>query len=141
MLRREDFVGTWKLQRKIADHLSGQDGQLVGEAVLSPSGEAGLIYDETGTLVLANGTQMAATRRYHWGFADGQVVVTFADGLHFHQFTPFGDVAGTDHPCGDDFYTVQYDFTAWPKWRAVWTVKGPRKDYVSTSDYAPIAPR
>ncbi|WP_375255967.1 DUF6314 family protein [Yoonia sp.] len=141
MLRREDFVGTWRLRRKIVDHLSGQEGHLQGEAVLTPDGDRRLIYDESGTLVLAHGTEMVATRRYLWDFVGQQVVVTFEDGRPFHQFMPAGDVDGTDHPCGDDFYTVQYHFTTWPIWEAVWTVNGPRKDYVSRSDYAPIALR
>ena len=54
---------------------------------------------------------MQATRRYLWDFEGGLVIVRFADGRDFHSFAPAGQVAGTDHPCGDDHYTVVYDFT------------------------------
>jgi hypothetical protein len=46
-----------------------------------------------------------------------------------------GQADGTEHPCGDDHYTVQYDFRSWPQWTAVWQVSGPRKDYTSRSAY------
>ena len=39
----------------------------------------------------------------------------------------------TVHLCAPDRYEVAYDFTAWPHWSATWTVEGPRKDYVMTS--------
>ncbi|MDP5362201.1 MAG: DUF6314 family protein [Paracoccaceae bacterium] len=131
----QDFAGEWVLERTIKDNLHGQDGTLVGQAVFKATDTSHLIYEENGTLTLQSGVSLAASRRYLWEFAGEAVVVTFDDGRPFHQFVPSGHAAGTDHPCGDDFYTVRYDFTAWPRWVAVWTVIGPRKDYVSTSVY------
>ncbi len=138
-MKRDDFLGRWALERRISDHHSGQDGQMTGEAVFTTQGADRLIYDETGTLTLAGGTAFTATRRYLWQFGESQIAVFFADGRPFHTFVPAGHAAGTDHPCGDDFYTVRYDFTCWPDWQAVWTVTGPRKDYVSTSRYARLS--
>ena len=135
MRTAQEFIGSWALQRTIQDKLNGQHGTLSGRADFAGQGESQLTYDETGTLTLEDGTTLEATRRYHWEFADEAVIVTFDDGRPFHQFVPSDHAAGTDHPCGADFYTVRYDFTAWPQWTAVWTVKGPRKDYVSTSTY------
>ena len=131
----EDFVGQWTLQRGIRDQLHGQHGTLAGQAVFTQTGAKQLTYDETGTLVLESGAQLEATRQYKWRFAPDLVTVSFWDGGLFHQFVPSDHAAGTDHPCGDDFYTVRYNFTRWPEWTAVWTVTGPRKDYVSTSTY------
>ena len=131
----KDFLGNWTLHRTIRDLLHGQHGTLKGQAVFAATDAAHLTYDETGTLTLENGAQLEATRGYLWTFTPKVVVVTFDDGRPFHQFVPDGHAAGTDHPCGADFYTVRYDFTAWPQWTAVWTVTGPRKDYVSTSTY------
>lgn len=136
MLARDDFLGDWVLNRTIDDHLSGQNGALTGTARFVPDGSAGLVYDETGMLLLATGVQMAATRRYLWTFHEAGVEVFFDDGRPFHGFVPDGHAAGTDHPCGEDYYTVRYDFSDWPRWTARWTVKGPRKDYVSTSIYS-----
>jgi len=137
MVTAKDFLGQWTLQRTIRDHLQGQHGTLEGQAVFAATDAAHLTYDETGTLTLENGARLEATRQYLWAFTPNAVVVSFDDGRPFHQFVPAGHAAGTDHPCGDDFYTVRYDFTLWPEWTAVWTVKGPRKDYVSTSTYHP----
>ncbi len=137
MVSAVDFLGQWTLQRMIRDHLNGQHGTLEGQVAFTTIGDANLMYHEAGTLTLENGARLEATRRYLWEFQRDTVVVTFDDGRPFHQFVPAGHAEGSDHPCGEDFYTVRYDFTAWPQWKAVWTVKGPRKDYVSTSTYRP----
>lgn len=132
-----DFVGQWSLHRTIRDRLHGHHGALDGQATFSQTDATHLTYDETGTLKLESGAQLEATRQYLWTFAPDLVTVRFWDGRLFHQFVPSHHAAGTDHPCGEDFYTVRYDFTSWPEWTAVWTVTGPRKDYVSTSTYRP----
>lgn len=138
MMRRltaDDFVGEWRLEREIADRHAIQSGTMVGQAVFLLSAPERLDYAETGILQLAQGPALTAQRRYFWQFGAGGVQVFFQDGRPFHDFIPHGHATGTDHPCGEDYYTVRYDFTAWPLWTAVWTVKGPRKDYVSTSVY------
>ena len=135
MFTQGDFVGEWHLRRQIDDCLSGQTGDVSGTAVLSDAASGGLRDHETGKMTFGGGPPMTAERRYNWIFRPDHVEVTFADGAAFHCFVPKGHVAGTDHPCGADFYTVRYDFTQWPRWRAVWTVTGPRKDYVSVSQY------
>lgn len=135
ILGSHDFAGTWRLARRITDRTNGQIGHLHGSVQLTQTEQGGLHYQEEGQLQLGGGQIMQATRAYHWQFEGTAVVVRFADGKPFHQFVPSGHVAGTDHPCGDDFYTVRYDFRRWPVWQAVWSVTGPRKDYVSVSDY------
>ena len=135
MLNREDFQGTWRIRRDITDRLAGQSGHLMGEAGLTDVGQGVLKYTESGELRLGNGPVFTATRDYKWHFQNNMVVVTFADGSDFHSFTPQGHVSGTDHPCGDDSYAVRYDFRSWPRWQAIWTVSGPRKDYTSVTNY------
>ena len=61
--------------------------------------------------------------------------VAFHDGRPFHRFAAGESGAGTDHLCGADLYRVAYDWSAWPDWRAVWEVTGPRKDYRMESRY------
>ncbi|MBI1416653.1 MAG: hypothetical protein GC146_05450 [Limimaricola sp.] len=138
MLGRDDFAGRWRLERRIDDRLSGQEGRLSGEAMLTPEGDDALAYAEMGQLRLGGGPPMEAVRRYRWVFGPTGVSVSFDDGRPFHRFVPEGHIAGTDHPCGADLYRVRYDFTRWPRWQAVWEVRGPRKDYVSVSHYSPI---
>ena len=63
--------------------------------------------------------------------------VFFDDMRPFHALPAGADRHETTHLCGPDLYEVAYDFTGWPRWRAVWRVGGPRKDYTMTSDYEP----
>ncbi|WP_040482815.1 DUF6314 family protein [Yoonia vestfoldensis] len=135
MLGRDDFAGRWQVLRRIDDRHGAMQGDFTGMAVLNPAGEHGLIYTETGQMRIGAAPVMQAVRRYLWEVAEGLVTVRFEDGRDFHSFAPAGQAAGTDHPCGDDHYTVVYDFTRWPDWRATWDVRGPRKDYTSVTDY------
>ena len=135
MLRAADFEGAWQLTRQIDDRLAGQVAEMDGKAGFKLDVPDALTYVETGQLRIAGGPPFEARRRYVWSFVDDRVFVTFDDGAPFHSFAPKGKGVGTDHPCGDDFYRVTYDFTAWPTWRATWDVRGPRKDYTSVSVY------
>ncbi len=133
MLNEQDFLGDWSLARQIDDRAGGQSGQMIGRASFVRADDH-VLYREAGQMRLGNGPAMSAERSYIWRFENG-VTVQFADGRPFHQFIPSGQVDGTNHPCGDDFYRVKYDFTGWPDWSATWRVTGPRKDYTSITHY------
>ncbi len=139
MFAQSDFAGAWRMTRHIDDRFAKQRGVFFGQAILKRNGETVLHYHEAGQLRLDQGPAMRAERNYIWQFAGGHVDVSFADGRPFHRFVPEGHVAGSDHPCGDDYYTVRYDFTKWPEWQAVWSVTGPRKDYTSYTTYVRIS--
>ncbi len=132
----DDFAGEWVLTRQITDAKYGQNGEMQGAAIFSPK-NGGLLYRETGTLTLNTGAAMQAERSYLWDTDTTGIAVRFADGSPFHRFDAVGQAQGTSHLCGDDWYNVIYDFTAWPNWQAKWVVKGPRKDYVSVTQYKP----
>lgn len=136
VLTADDYAGEWRLDRQIVDLTGAQGGSLTGTARFVCVADTRLDYIENGTLTLTNGAVLTAARRYLWVFGASKVQVYFDDGRHFHDFVPQGHAAGTDHPCGEDYYTVRYDFTVWPVWTAAWRVKGPRKDYVSTTRYS-----
>lgn len=128
------FAGTWTLTRRIA-HGDGRTDRLSGTCTFMRSGPR-LLQDETGVLETADG-RFNATRRYVWGEAPGRLEIRFADMRPFHSF-PLGVTRPeTVHLCDPDRYHVAYDFGAWPVWRTVWTVEGPRKDYVMDSTFAP----
>lgn len=131
----EDFLGLWRVERTIEDRL-GLPGRFCGEARFSSGGSA-LRYREEGTIRLGDGPPMSAHREYLWRWTGNRVEVLFPDGRTFHAFEPCGRAIGTDHPCGRDLYRVIYDFTAWPFWRAEWTVTGPTKDYRLISSFVP----
>ena len=126
------FEGTWQLQRRIEDRRAGQTGHFTGHARFDRDGE-GLHYREEGVLHLPGAQPMAATREYLWRAEGDSIVIDFPDGRAFHRIGP--QQSGDTHWCDPDTYRVAYDFTAWPRWTAVWTVSGPRKDYTMTSAF------
>jgi len=127
-----DFEGRWAIERTI-DHADGTTARFVGEATFRPDGSDGLDYSEDGVLTLPGGQSMRATRTYRW---DADLSVFFDDGRPFHKVPAAGGT--TVHHCDPDTYRVAYDFGAWPRWQAIWTVTGPKKDYRMTSVYAPL---
>jgi hypothetical protein len=135
------FVGRWRIEREIEDVRAGRTGRFTGEAVFEGAPEAGadgLLYVETGTLVLEGAAPMAASRRYHWkGGGAGAIDVFFEDGRFFHRIDAEEPTPGAVHACDPDLYRVRYDFRGWPRWLAEWRVSGPRKDYAMVSRYAP----
>jgi len=123
-----DFAGPWRFVRVI-DQADGAAVRVTGLAQFDWEGRD-LAYLERGTMHLPNGQSFHAERRYTW--REG-LNVYFEDGRFFHSVPPQGGEAA--HWCAPDDYRVAYDFGAWPQWRAVWTVRGPAKDYVMTTDY------
>ena len=133
MLAECDFLGDWRFDRQIDDRFGGQTGVVAGLASFAIEGDL-IRYHEAGQLRIGAGPVLTAERSYLWRF--GEVVdVMFDDGRPFHSFIPNGHKSGTDHPCGEDFYQVVYNFTGWPKWSSTYVVSGPRKDYTSETSY------
>lgn len=124
------LVGVWSLEREIR-HGDGRNDRFVGECKFTRSGPQ-LLHDETGWLETAEGRFQGA-RRYVWKEAKGRLDVHFADMRPFHSIPLGAARPETVHLCPPDRYQVAYDFSAWPVWSSVWTVEGPRKDYVMTS--------
>lgn len=127
-----DFEGQWRLRKTITSKI-GPDAEFDGTAHWTPA-ENGLRYSETGKLRLGDQAQVTAMRSYHW---DVDLNVSFDDGRFFHRVPPQGGETG--HWCPPDQYDVTYDFRDWPRFRVIWTVKGPAKDYVMISDYTLMA--
>ena len=133
----EALEGRWRLSRVIRN-ADGSEATLEGVTVFRREGDGaraggGGLADASG-----RGAPLRATRRYLWAAGRRRgLEVRFEDGRPFHT-VPLG-VARPEaaHDCAPDVYRVAYDFADWPRWRAVWRVTGPRKDYVMTSDYAP----
>lgn len=123
-----DFEGGWQLHRSVLQE-HGPPAQFEGRALWFPAGD-GLDYVETGTLEIAGQGRFVAERRYHWA---SDLRVYFDDGRFFHQVPAQGGEA--DHWCDPDHYDVVYDFAAWPRFSAVWVVRGPRKSYRMVSEF------
>ena len=123
-----DFIGDWRLLRRIDDRRTGCRGRLAGRMTFAPAGGV-LAVDEKGLLQMAGQGPFEARRRYLWRASGRRIAVLFEDGRPFHDFDPAALRAEARHICGADEYRVRYDFARWPVWRALWEVRGPRKDY------------
>ena len=123
-----DFEGVWNVQRQITPK-SGPPAVFAGKAVWS-SENGGLSYKEQGLMTLEGHPPMQAERRYFW---DADLRVFFDDCRYFHSIPREGGVAR--HWCDPDSYTITYDFGDWPKFRVLWHVAGPRKDYTAVTQY------
>ena len=124
--------GRWSLTREVR-HADGRIDRLEGEAIFQRSGPK-LVQDETGLLTVGNQT-LEAKQRYIWEAAGPLLNVYFADLRPFHTVALNARTHKAVHLCPPDRYEVAYDFADWPRWRAVWQVEGPRKDYRMTSKY------
>ena len=130
------MAGDWTLRREIEDRRAGGVGRYEGTAAFAPE-PGGLRYREAGTLLLPGRPALVAERRYLWRADGDRVIVTFDDGRPFHAFDARLDRPEAGHDCAPDRYEVAYDFASWPAWRAVWVVRGPRKDYALRGLYRP----
>lgn len=133
-LTAADFVGRWQIQRQITDLRILESGTLEGEAIYTDV-DGVLHYNERGTLRFAGGAPVLAERRYRWIFEENDVRVTHDDDTPFHSFARVGASEATPHLCGADMYNGTYAFARFPDWQVTWTVKGPRKDYRSVTQY------
>ena len=135
-----DFEGSWRIARRIDDRRAGVTGTFDGRADFVPDGQ-GLTVTETGLMRYGDGPALEGRRVYLWRpDPPHRIAVHFDDGRFFHAID-IGSAPEATHHCAPDLYRVAYDFSRWPLWRAVWTVTGPRKDYTSTTDHAPLSPR
>lgn len=128
-----DFMGIWSIERRIDDRHGGTWMQFSGQADFNHSGE-GLAYVEHGRLTMPGQPEMLAERRFFWRAEPHGIAVIFDDGRPFHVIET-GLHPAARHDCAPDVYQVHYDFAAWPEWRAVWDVTGPRKAYRMVSAY------
>jgi len=137
MPQLDDFEGRWRVARRIEDEWMGSNCLFDGVVRFTPDG-AGLTYSEVGELKLPKEAPIPAQRKLLWRRADDGIAVFFDDGRPFHRIAAGARVVQDWHDCEPDSYEVTYNFTRWPKWRMIWKVCGPRKDYVSISDFQPV---
>ncbi len=132
------FEGRWQLSRVIEDRRAQSEGRFEGSALFSPHAGHDKVMDyfETGEMSYAGQPPMAASRAYIWQQEDCGIAVTFDDGRAFHKIDGKGVAPDAVHHCDPDLYHVSYDFSGWAmRWRSVWRVQGPRKDYRMVSEY------
>jgi hypothetical protein len=139
------LLGTWRLERSIADHLSGDRLSFCGLATLTPAGSgapagdqippARAHYEESGELVIGADYRGPATRTLEYArLAESRVMLYFATGLPFVDLDlRAGSWLGI-HDCGPDRYEIGTEVVADDAIRERWRVRGPRKDYYAIAN-------
>jgi hypothetical protein len=131
--------GEWAIDRTLEP-----GGRFVGTARFTPMQPDRLLYDETGTLQLPNGTRLEGSNRYVYALHDDRIDVTFGSGAnagaHFVDivFPPTQDeswpLQSTDrHLCRLDQYDAIFRMENPDRYVVTYVVCGPRKGYVSRS--------
>jgi dimethylaniline monooxygenase (N-oxide forming) len=137
--------GLWSIDRTVEP-----GGHFAGTARFAPLPDGRLLYAETGTLRLPDGTELEGGNRYIYALRDGSIDVSFADGgnagAHFIDlaFAPAQTgvwplQAAGRHPCRLDQYDAIFRLESPDRYTMTYVVSGPRKGYVSHSVYTRLA--
>lgn len=137
--RRRDwrpyFEGPWALSKTIEHYSDAGTATFAGQAEFVRT-ETALAYEEKGVMRVAD-MVLESTQKQNWRFPGfHQVEIDFADGRFFCGFDLSLDPAHTTHDCPPDFYRGTLRVDAIDRWRLIWRVKGPRKDYMSVAEYS-----
>lgn len=130
----DEFVGLWRIERRIDDRMLGLSGIFAGTAEFTSDAQ-GLICSEEGMLSYGSAEPLPATRRYLWRMAGGRVEIRFEDERPLVGFALNTPQPHDRHFCEPDSYDAAFDFARWPEWSSTWKVRGPRKDYRMVSSY------
>jgi hypothetical protein len=116
------LLGDWRLERWLADRITGRSGTVSGSLTLRGEGDQ-IVWSEQGTL-LWNGSRLPVSRSYRLLRAEDGWWLYFPDGRPFHPWTPGQWVR---HPCREDSYRGLITITGPDQWRTRWDVEGPGK--------------
>ena len=133
----KDFIGNWKISRYISDALACSKSFYFGEAVILQEG-SNYRYNECGKLKIANGVPLFAKQSYLWKPVELDVFdICFKNGRSFHRLDLKGACGEStfcaEHLCIADLYKISYNFSEFPFWYSVCSVKGPKKFYKISS--------
>jgi dimethylaniline monooxygenase (N-oxide forming) len=133
--------GNWAIDRQIQP-----GGHFVGTAAFTQRSADSLLYREFGKLTLDSGAVLRGENGYVYSLRNGNVEVSFADGpsrgMHFIDISLPDDrpnvlpVASVDrHQCRLDTYDATFNMETSAAFEITYTVRGPKKGYVSRSTY------
>ena len=123
-----EVLGEWQVRRRISDAPTGLVTRFQGTAQISDS-----TFHETGMIQFQN-QRLSSQRQYLLEWSDGAVEVRRPDGSPFITLEAQG-IQRVVHHCGDDLYRGLFMFASNRRWAEIWTVRGPRKNYRSVSQY------
>jgi hypothetical protein len=147
----DGLAGAWFLERVIAGQGSNQgsmpqgsmpQGSMSGAATFRRLESGGLAYREEGRLLLPSGEAFDAFRDYLYDRVSGGFAVFFPETPPrlFHEIRLRAEAGGAligaaEHLCGQDHYATRYAFHPDGRFTLHHDVRGPRKDYASTTVY------
>ncbi len=148
----QDFLrGSWRAERELADHRSGQAGSFLGLATFTAAGiDAGrgllveqgmLAYHERGELRFARHQGPASRSLLYRARTGGSSEVLFADGRPFYLLDLRRGYWQAEHPCGADRYLVTVRVLGADSLTEHWRARGPGKDYSMTTTLTRIGER
>ncbi|MTH76381.1 DUF6314 family protein [Paracoccus aestuariivivens] len=123
-----DFLGSWKVKRRIDDAKTGWVTRFEGLAVITQD-----LFHEDGFIRLQRQT-LPSQRSYRLDWGNASVDVRRPSGAPFITLQTAG-VQKVQHLCGDDLYRGLFLFSDKNRWAEAWVVEGPRKKYRSFSHY------
>jgi hypothetical protein len=123
VLSPAELLGSWRLERLVADRLTGAFGHMAGTLTLTETA-AGIRWYEQGAFDFGGRTFESSRELLLRADAGGGWTMCFADGREFHPWRP-GRVV--EHPCRADTYRGLVDVTP-TRLRTLWDVTGPAKD-------------
>jgi hypothetical protein len=140
----QDFLrGSWRAERELADHRSGQPGSFLGMATFAAEGtdprtgllvDHGLLaYHERGELRFGRHHGPASRSLLYRPGPDGSSEVLFADGRPFYLLDLRTGYWQAEHPCGADHYLVTVRVLGADRLTEHWRARGPEKDYSMTT--------
>lgn len=124
----DTLFGTWQYERRIFDRRSGMLITGTGQAMVSATR-----FKERGQIQNGHTTHQAQ-RRYVLDITSEIVHVQFPDGRLFIDVSIM-DGQMHMHQCGDDLYRGKLILAAPDTWLEMWSVRGPRKAYLSLTRY------
>jgi len=129
--RSLDFlIGTWSVERRIDDALSGDVGTFEGTATFVREGDDPRVrFDEAGVVRFGAYSGRASRRLYFSERPDSHIDVRFADGHHFIELDLGAGSSQDHHQCARDGYDVTTTVLDDNRIEERWRVHGPAKDY------------
>ena len=131
--------GAWQFSRVISGSAAAS---VQGHATFTLQQADLMLYEEQGSVLLDTGQSLVARQSYLYQFTDLGFKVYFDETLRrlFHEVSlceHAGQLSGRGHhPCGQDTYRTNYTFDlAVNLFRIEHRVTGPRKNYVSKTEY------
>jgi hypothetical protein len=128
-----DFlIGTWSVERRIDDALSGDVGTFQGTASFARDiDDLRVRFDEEGTIRFGDYAGRATRRLFYSEGLDTPIEVSFADGHHFIELDLREGSSHDHHQCASDGYDITVTVVDNDRIEEQWRVRGPHKNYAA----------